>query len=92
VWLERGKTTLDWYDGRRYTLVRVGENAPAGSAFEDAFANRKVPFQQVQLTKPDAVKLYEKKLVLVRPDGHVCWRGDMPPQNVQQVVDSVRGA
>jgi hypothetical protein len=30
--------------------------------------------------------------VLVRPDGHVAWRGDAPPANPEQIIDIVRGA
>jgi hypothetical protein len=36
--------------------------------------------------------LYERKLVLVRPDGHVAWRGDALPAEPQNLVDRVRGA
>jgi len=27
----------------------------------------------------------------VRPDGHVCWRGDAPPADPRQLIDRVRG-
>ena len=36
--------------------------------------------------------LYERKLVLVRPDGHVAWRGDDVPGNAAALIDQVRGA
>jgi hypothetical protein len=35
--------------------------------------------------------MYERKLVLVRPDGHVAWRGDTPPADYQGVIDRIRG-
>jgi len=34
---------------------------------------------------------YEKKLVLVRPDGHVAWRGDSLPADADAVVARVTG-
>jgi hypothetical protein len=30
--------------------------------------------------------------VLVRPDGHVAWRGDSLPADVGALLDTVRGA
>ena len=92
AWLARGKSTLDFYDGRRFTLVRAGADAPPAAAFEGAFGARRVPFHAVQITDPAACALYERKLVLVRPDGHVCWRGNAVPDDVERIVDTVRGA
>jgi len=34
----------------------------------------------------------ERKLVLVRPDGHVAWREDACPDNASALIDRVRGA
>ena len=34
----------------------------------------------------------ECRLCLVRPDGHVAWRGDTDPENAGAVIDTVRGA
>jgi hypothetical protein len=39
-----------------------------------------------------AEMLYERRLVLVRPDGHVAWRGDEVPADPLQVIDKIRGA
>ena len=44
------------------------------------------------LDQQDIAQLYERKLVLVRPDGHVAWRGDTDPVNAADVVAIVRGA
>ena len=41
---------------------------------------------------PRVCELYERRLVLVRPDGHVAWRGDTMPDDPLAVVDCVRGA
>jgi hypothetical protein len=46
----------------------------------------------VDIAKPEIAALYENRLVLVRPDGHVCWRGDSPPPDPEHIVDRVRGA
>ena len=41
---------------------------------------------------PGIGELYERRFVLVRPDGHVAWRGDAMPDDPLAVVDRVRGA
>ena len=38
------------------------------------------------------VNAYAEKLVLVRPDQHVAWRGDEAPSAPLELIDRVRGA
>jgi hypothetical protein len=42
----------------------------------------------------EAKKLYQARLVLVRPDGHVAWRADDAPgeEEALRIIDVVRGA
>jgi hypothetical protein len=91
AWLSDGRSTLDLY-GRGFTLVKIGAEAPDTGAFESAFATRHVPLSVVKLADPEIAKLYERRLVLVRPDGHVAWRGDNAPTDPLAVVDRIRGA
>ena len=44
------------------------------------------------IAEPHIAKLYERKFVLVRPDGHVAWRDDRMPMDALRLVDVVRGA
>ena len=89
VWLEPGKSTLDLYDGSAYVLVRL-PGAPDSGAFGAAADKRGIPFKQVDVNER-ARPLYEKALVLVRPDGTVCWRGDAVPSDVEAVWELVAG-
>ena len=36
-------------------------------------------------------KIDDRTLVLARPDQHVAWRGDEPPENVRALIDLIRG-
>src|SRR5262249_18405632 len=91
VWLAEGRSILDLY-GRDFVLLRLGADAPDGSHLAAAAAQRRVPLKTVTITHREAIQLYEKQLVLVRPDGHVAWRGDAPPLNPAAVIDRARGA
>ncbi len=91
VALADGRSALDLF-GRGFTLVRLGADAPPAAALEAAAARRGVPLTTVTLTEPDAIRLYERRLVLVRPDGHVAWRGDTLPADPSDIIERVRGA
>jgi 2-polyprenyl-6-methoxyphenol hydroxylase-like FAD-dependent oxidoreductase len=91
AWLGDGRSILDLY-GRGFVLLRFGSDAPDVSAFEAAAAACRMPLKAVTVTEPGAAQLYERRLVLVRPDGHVAWRADEVPANPALVIDKVRGA
>jgi 2-polyprenyl-6-methoxyphenol hydroxylase-like FAD-dependent oxidoreductase len=90
-WIGDGRSTLDLY-GHGFVLLHLGANAPDASAFETAAAARRVPLKSVALNEPETAELYERRLVLIRPDGHVAWRGNEMPPNAGAVIDRVRGA
>jgi 2-polyprenyl-6-methoxyphenol hydroxylase-like FAD-dependent oxidoreductase len=91
VWLENGRSIIDEY-GRGFVMLRLGPMAPDVSAFEVAAAERCVPLKTVSVNEPTALELYERRMVLVRPDGHVAWRGDTIPETAAAIIDKVRGA
>ncbi|HEY6258939.1 MAG TPA: FAD-dependent monooxygenase [Xanthobacteraceae bacterium] len=91
AWTGDGRSMLDFY-GRGFVLLRLGSDAPDVSAFEAAAAARGVPLESIAVTEPDAVRLHDRRLVLVRPDGHVAWRANEVPLNPAAVIGRVRGA
>ena len=72
----------------------LGFDAAAGEAGPLLAAARKrgVPLEFVALHEPQVATLYARKFVLVRPDGHVAWRGDRMPDQPLCLIDVVRGA
>jgi hypothetical protein len=89
VWIAEGKSTLDLF-GMSFVLLDFG--ADSTTPLETAANERKVPLAVHRIANPAAASLYARKLVLVRPDGHVAWRGDAPPPDPLAVIDTVRGA
>jgi 2-polyprenyl-6-methoxyphenol hydroxylase-like FAD-dependent oxidoreductase len=90
VWLSETQSTLDLF-GDGFVLLRFDPTTDA-SALADAAARRSVPFKIIDLHNTDARRLYVNKLVLVRPDGFVAWRGESLPDDTLRLIDTVRGA
>jgi 2-polyprenyl-6-methoxyphenol hydroxylase-like FAD-dependent oxidoreductase len=90
VWLAPGRSTLDLF-GRGFALLCF-PGAPDASEIVAAAQARNVPLAQVAVDSSQAAELYARRLVLVRPDGHVAWRGDVPPADAAALIDRVRGA
>jgi hypothetical protein len=88
AWLADGRSTLDLF-GRGFTLLEFGA---AGHRFVEEAKRRGMPLSVMRLDDPAVAALYERKLALVRPDGHVAWRADAAPADAGAVLDRVRGA
>ncbi len=90
VILEDGSLLFDRF-GRGFTLLDFTDDRDA-SRLVKAAAARGVPLERIVIRDPQARQLYERNLVLIRPDQHVAWRGDRVPDNPNAIVDRVRGA
>lgn len=90
AWLADGRSTLDLF-GRGFVLLQFGPASRECERLEKAAARARVPFSVIPVAQPEIAALYEKRLVLVRPDGHVAWRGDVLPDDVERLIDIVRG-
>jgi hypothetical protein len=90
VWLRDRRSLYDAL-GRDYTIVRT-DPAAGISGIVDSAARRRVPLTVLDLDAEDARLLYRHKLVLVRPDQHVAWRGDEQPSSPMELIETVRGA
>jgi hypothetical protein len=90
VWLREGHSIIDHF-GRGFVLLRFAGAPPTG-AIEQAARDRAVPLAIVVVDNPEVAASYQRRLVLVRPDGHVAWRADAPPADALALIDRVRGA
>lgn len=90
VELDENRSIIDLF-GREFVLLCF-PGAPDVTPLETAFARRGIPLRAVALADPQIAVLYERRLVLVRPDGHVAWRSDELPSDADAVADRLRGA
>lgn len=51
-----------------------------------------MPLTLQPLTDEGVARLYACRRVLVRPDGHVAWRGERLPDDLDSLLDQIRGA
>ncbi len=91
AFLADGRSTLDLF-GQAYTLLVFGADVTEAAPLLEAARQRGLPVAVVALPEPQIAALYQRKFVLVRPDGHVAWRDDRMPQDALRLVDVVRGA
>jgi hypothetical protein len=78
VRLADGSSLLSAYrDG--FTLVSFAGTGAAADMVEAAAAEG-VPLEVLAVDNTNARRLYERDFVLVRPDGHVAWRGSSMPR------------
>ena len=89
VFLDDGRAIFDLF-GPGFTLLRFSDLDV--SALTDAAQSRHVPLEVVDIRDEHARRLYERDLVLIRPDQHVAWRGSTAPARPADLVDQIRGA
>jgi len=88
AWLEEGRSTLDLF-GKGYVLMAFGDVQTSG--LEAAASQLHLPLSVYRSGSTELARLYEKALVLVRPDGHVAWRSDGAPDDAAEILRWVSG-
>ena len=88
--LADGSSTLDLF-GRGLVVLRF-DPAAALDGLPSAASKRGVPLEVIDIGDPGIAALYQRALVMVRPDGQVAWRDDAAPADAGAVIDRVVGA
>jgi hypothetical protein len=89
AWLADGRSTIDLF-GDGFTLLRLGFGGDV-TPLTAAAADRGVPLRVIAVDDPAIARLYERQLVLVRPDGMVAWRADSLPDDLAALLSTVTG-
>ena len=76
--------------GPGYTLLRL-DSGIAVAPFVQAMRDGGVPIEVVDIEANGSSALYDRKLILVRTDQHVAWRGDAFPEHAQPLVNTLTG-
>ena len=78
-WLKDGRSLYDAL-GPEYTLLVLDRDVEWQGLAEASIAVG-LPLSVLEIAPGDADSVYEEKLVIVRPDQHVAWRGDEAPDD-----------
>jgi 2-polyprenyl-6-methoxyphenol hydroxylase-like FAD-dependent oxidoreductase len=90
VWLEDGTPIQDRIPNTAYTLLCLNGSHET-AALEKAFRARSTPFGVLHVASEAARAIYERDLILLRPDMHVVWRGNSPPDNPAELAALATG-
>jgi 2-polyprenyl-6-methoxyphenol hydroxylase-like FAD-dependent oxidoreductase len=90
AWLSPGRSIIDHF-GDGFCLVHNADGSEIAPMLEAA-QSVGMPFTSLAVDSPAIADLYERRFVLVRPDGHVAWRSDAMPASCRDILNRVRGA
>lgn len=88
--LSSGENVFDTLS-RDFTLLAFGAGGGEVAAFEDAARRAGVPLKIVRDREGEAMRHYESKLVLVRPDHYVVWSGNNAPDDPYSLLQKATG-
>jgi hypothetical protein len=94
-WMDDGRgigSSLFDHLGVAFTLLRFGRRLSQTTSIEKTAQARGIPLRVLDITVPRARDLYERNLVLIRPDQHIGWRGDDPPGDPDRLFARLLGA
>jgi len=92
AWMRDGRSTLDLFgDGFVLLCFADADEQAARQTLPPQAAACRMPLRIEHLREHEIANLYDKRFVLVRPDGHVAWRGDSLPDNTAALFRRVVG-
>ncbi len=91
VWLADGTPMQDHIPYEGYTLLRLGGTNADTSALEKALRALGAPVAVLDMPDDAPRQVYGHDLLLLRPDLHVAWRGNRPPEDPGNVAAIVTG-
>ena len=91
VWLNDGSGIQDRLPRDGYTILRLGKSEADLSPLAKAIASYGAKVTSLDIRDEPARAIYGYDLLLLRPDLHVVWRGNAPPDNPQDLAAIATG-
>jgi len=91
VWLADGSPMQDRIAFEGCTLLRLGRTQADTSALEKALRASGAPLTVLDIPDDAPRQVYGCDLLLLRPDMHVVWRGNRPPEDAREVAAIATG-
>jgi 2-polyprenyl-6-methoxyphenol hydroxylase-like FAD-dependent oxidoreductase len=91
VWLADGTPMQDHIPYEGYTLLRLGRTNADTSALEEALRSFGAPLAVLDMPDDAPRQVYGHDLLLLRPDLHVVWRCNRPPEDPGNVAATATG-
>ena len=89
IWLNDGRSLYDAL-GPDYTLLRFDTAVDVSGLMSEA-GRARVPIKLLDVTSSESAGIYDRSLVLARPDQHIAWRGNLAPKNPRGLVELISG-
>jgi 2-polyprenyl-6-methoxyphenol hydroxylase-like FAD-dependent oxidoreductase len=90
TWLADGTPVQDHIPTVGYTLLRLG-NSHKTDNLRKAFLDRGVSLTVLDIADESVRAVYDRDLLLLRPDMHVVWRGNQAPENAAELAALATG-
>jgi hypothetical protein len=92
AWLADGTAMQDRIgNDLEYTLLRLGGSEADVSALASAFSALGAPLRVLDVPDEEPRAIYGCDLLLIRPDLHVAWRGNRPPEDPRRLAAMATG-
>ena len=90
AWLPDGRSTLDLFGNGFVLLCFEQAQSLVVSTLKEVASKLGIPLSVAHIDSNEIANIYEFPLVLVRPDGHVCWRGKQI-EDAQWLLKTISG-
>lgn len=89
AWIRDQESTLDLF-GPGYVLFSSDASSNGAALLRAAAERRSVPVTRYSIEELGLAEVYDREMVLVRPDGHVCYAGEPSISDTGEAEEVIR--